>query len=414
MFFDLRSGDSELVLWLVQKLQSLQGGDFMPALGAEVADLENQGNRVFDIPATALYPQAKFVVGERLCLGLIAGTSLVTQANNLLQYWRRSSFFGTNSTIPPSAGAIYNNYERPVVFPNLTIPPRMILAGYSYGGVCAEVLMAYYRSFFGASDFSLVTFGAPKAWQDNLSNFSALADRTRYMTTTDPIPLLPPRVGASVAMIVAEGVLRIREFELYFQQNGGVVVDSAGNLTSSTFPPGGSIQGVVNMATFIFKWATDRAPSHWIDSYVTAISNWRARVASPAPRVVVHAPAETRNDQSRRDANRDAARARQVIVEAGAAQNAPSLAVPPEQAFKTFKIEGAWWVLFGGFPVAVGGTRKRAGAMALRGNEFLRRLQRMAGVDVNALASLLPIYLAAASTPDNGFVPPINDTSNLG
>ena len=110
---------------------------------------------------------------------------------------------------------------------------------------------------------------------------------------------------------------------------------------------------------------------------------------------------------SRASVAREITQVESVIAESGREQNAAPLVVPPGRAFRNVRVGRQWYVFFGDLPVAAGPTRKRAGRMAVLGNDFLRRLQRQGAVDVNALASQFSAYLVAASAIDGGFVPPI-------
>jgi len=232
------------------------------------------------------------------------------------------------------------------------------------------------------------------------------------MNDDDPVPLLPPQLPSSIPFAAGLGTEVLSRWESFVHGGGGIVLDRDGHPRQDVLPPLGRVDAAVSLAAWVLKSATDRSSPHALEEYVRRLTLMQPLVTPPVSERIVQSPVERTHTVDRPSSNRQVEQWRDTIVHTGATQNQAALKVPPERAFQTIKVDGLWWVVFGGFLVAVGPTRKRAGAMATRGNEFLRRLQRMAGVDVQALQTLLPIYLEAASAPNNGFEPLIVPIAN--
>lgn len=184
-------------------------------------------------------------------------------------------------------------------------------------------------------------------------------------------------------------------------------MNSDGTTEDSPTPPMGSINFAASLANWLWDIYNGRETVHDLPTYVARLGNVVTRTNPPLSARVVESGPEPRTSISRRDANRSIQEGIDSIIRVASAQNAARLAVPPQRAFRPVKIGPIWWVTFGGQLVAVGPRRRNCGLMCVRGNAFLTRLQRMGGVDGAALAGLLVDYIAAASTPDNGFSPTI-------
>lgn len=394
--------------FLADQLLILSGAGNPSTIGANILADTGRANSQGPIPATNRFPAGWWVRDVDKTYIFIRGTENLQQATNYV-YW-----LGGQSTISvggfPSANYLTDsndNYLSPIQALDVGQPGTLLTAGHSLGGVFAQHLMLSSRVRNIRSARSAVTFGSPKFLRSNTIDFYVGLDFTRWMNNNDPVPGCPPAVVTNIASFASLYPFDLQNWSACRQGVGGVSMAPDGTTQDLPVPPYGTIDFGASLANWLWNIYQGVNTVHDLPEYQARLANVVTRTMPPESAIVVESGPQRAESLTRQDANRTIDAAVQTIIHTGALQNASALVVPPQRAFIPVKIGAIWWVTFGGHLVAVGPRRKAAGLMCVRGNEFLRRLQRMAGVDGNGLSRLLSDYIASASTPDNGFIPTI-------
>lgn len=407
MIFDHDGTDVELSLFVARQLEILASLADPSVIGVNVAQVSGLPNTQFHRDSNNVAPAMHYVMSDSFGVVFLSGVDSVLQAAGIVGAWSVPIPFPGIGYMPQFFSQRASEIAEFMTAGGRPIPPRLYFTGHSYGGLLAQATMRYFQFYgFGLSRLA-ISFGAPRCGGSAFKATLASSSNTRWMNDTDPVPLLPPDVPASLSYGVGLPNLVLDSWSRFDHAGGGIVLDPLGNSSPGVLPPLGITEGGASLVNWLYKAATDQSSTHNIAEYSRRLNLLRPRTVPPATVTVRVGQPEPSHSGGRASTNRQIKEWTDTIVHTGAAQNASVLRVPQERAFRTLKVDELWWVTFGGFLVAVGPTRKRAGAMAVRGNEFLRRLQRMAAVDTIALGNLMPIYLDAASTPGNGFEPPI-------
>jgi len=413
MIFDKDPSDPACAKFAAEQIAILDSENDKSQIGVNVAAISDQGNTQGTIPDSLFGPRVHYVAARDFSVIFIGGTRTLEQATNLVSAWSENENADTAFGIPNSLWDWSFRMSQLLGVRGFPTNLRTYVFGHSLGGVLAQVYAVQWRSYRNAGTILPTSFGSPRVGRAPMRDYLRNQVNVRWMLDNDPVPLLPPAFPFSFPFLAVAGYSVIQKWESLVHAHGGIVVDALGRSLPGVVPPLGTVEGAGALAAWLLKVATDQASNHSIGKYVERLTLLAQSAVPPTTIRVVEGPGEVQNTTPRQEQNQAARAYADTIVRTGAAQNAAALRVPRERAFTTFKSEGFWYVAFGGIPVAVGGTRKRASMMAIRGNEYLRRLQRMAGVDIAALNFLMPIYLQSASTEGNGFNPLIKDMSSL-
>jgi len=282
------------------------------------------------------------------------------------------------------------------------------VGGWSFGGAVASVLPSVAKAL-GHVDalWSVVTFGAPRVGGPALCrDIRDNSQGARWMVSTDPIPLVPPRVADFPPILALFGIRGCTRAENFLHPWGGVDLLPGGRIEPNNVPA----QGVVNFVSGITQWLlsedNDPANSHWIGNYRAMI---QAAMPNRAPDVGVHGAApEQPQARARRELAERAAGIVANIQVLGQNQGAVPVVIPDGLAFQWYKLGGLYITALGDQTIATSNTKKRARHLANAGNEFLKRLQTQAVVNPVILADQMTQYLGLASTPESGFQPQLN------
>jgi len=407
MLFDNDGSYPPLSKWFAQQLAFLEAGSDPSLIGAAAADVSGESNEQGDILDSDQMPYWHWINSQSFSVFMFTGTNSIAQAANLVSAWSQRVPNDTYPGLPTLMDSM--GFRVGSLMTGLGKRPanRVFFVGHSLGGVIAQAAAAMWKRSRPSNAVLSVTFGSPRVGDRRFASTQSQNSNTRWMNDDDPVPLLPPSIPASISYAVGLGNEVIGRWEQFIHGGGGVILDSNGNPAPGELPPLGHIAGGASLANWVLKTAQAGSSAHQMSAYYDRLNQLVNRVAPAMPASVREAPAEPSrtNDRHTHNAQTDAFIA--TIVHTGALQQNGPLIVPLDRPFKTIKFDGLWWVTFGGQLVAVGPTRKRAGRMAVLGNDFLRRIQRQAGVDTVALKQLFGEYLDAASIPDNGFSPVI-------
>ncbi len=407
MLFDNDGAYPPLSRWFAQQLAFLEAGSDPSLIGVSAAEISGESNSQGDFASGATIPKYHWINSQSFSVMLFTGTDSIDQAVNLVSAWSQRVPNNTFPGLPTAMNDMANIVTSRMTTQGRVPANRVFFVGHSLGGVVAQASAAVWKRSRPSSSVLSVSFGAPRVGDRRFAQSQSQNSNTRWMNDDDPVPLLPPSIPASLSYAVGLGNEVIGRWEQFVHGGGGVVLDVNGNPTAGELPPRGQIAGGASLANWVLKTAQGGVTSHSMSDYYDRLNMLVNRTAPPMPVHVREAAAEPSRVNDRHTHNQATDAFIANIVHTGATQQQGPIVVPPDRPFKTVKFDGLWWVTFGGQLVAVGGTRKRAGRMAVLGNDFLRRIQRQAGVDTVALKQLFSDYLDAASIPDNGFSPVI-------
>lgn len=409
MVLEHASADPRVALFLAEQLQILRSGADPSAIGNNIARDRNTVTTQGDIPGTEIFPRGWWVREADRTYLFILGCQQLSHATHYISYmgspWTSLQTGVTGTGYLVSAR---DHYLAPITAVDQNQAGNLLVAGHSLGGALAQDVADAARIRRIRTGHSVVTFGSPKIAESNVQ-FQVLQHQNviRWMVDSDPVPDIPPAVVTNLASVAALGVGQLQEFATARHTPGGVSINSLGITQDVPTPP----MSVLNFGASLINWlwniSQQRETVHDLPEYIRRLQLVVALTTPPLHAEVIASGPEPAANASRRNANRQMQDSVDRIIRVAATQNASQLGVPPDRAFNTYKIGPFWWVEFNGQIVAVGPRRKQAGLMARLGNQFLRRLQRMGGVDVNGLTEMLRLYLIAAAAPDSGFTPAI-------
>jgi len=407
MLFDNDGAYPPLSQFFAQQLGILESGSDPATVGLAIGEVAGQGNSQLITAGNSRIPPYWIYKAEGYAIVFIGGTEDISQAATLVTAWSRripnDTFAGLPDLMDSTAFAIIARFQS---FGPPT-PGRVFFVGHSYGGVLAQAAAAVFKSRNPSVSVLSVTFGAPRTGDRRFTAMQSRDSNTRWMNDDDPVPLLPPSIPAAISYASGLGNEVIGRWEQFVHGGGGVVLDSAGNPTPGELPPFGTISGGASLAGWLVKAGEGGITAHSMSTYYDRLTMLVNRTAPPMPSRVSEARAEPSrvNDRHTQNVQIDAWVGN--IVHTGAAQQQPPIVVPENRPFKKVRFQGLWWITFGDELVAVAPNKKRAGRFCVIGNDFLRRHQRLAGVDTEAMKKLYADYIDAARIPDNGFVPAI-------
>lgn len=407
MIFDNDGRYPPLSSFLAQQLAFLEAGTDPSLIGIAIAEKTGESNEQRVRVGTSVAPTFAMFKGGGVGVVLWAGTENLSQAGFLVSDWStripNDTFPGLPANMDNVAFQAIQQYQ---AFGPLE-PQRVFWVGHSYGGALAQAAAAKYKSLRPSIATLSVSYGAPRVGDHRFAVLQRQNSNTRWMNDDDGIPLLPPSIPPAILFAAGLGAEVIGRWEQFEHGGGGVVLDSAGNATAGELPPRGVLQTGANLVSTIFKMMTDPHSAHSMSTYYDRLNLLASRTNPPAHNPTPTAAVEPDRRTHTHTQNQQMETFVDTIVHTGLTQQNGPIVIPDDRHFKKVKFEGLWWVLFGDQLILVAPTRRRAGRFCVIGNDFLRRLHRMAGVDTESLKVLFGEYLAAAVVPDNGFVPTI-------
>jgi len=407
MIFDESSESPRLALFCARMLRDQEAGADVNDIGLAIAAESKLAVQSWNHPSGAVRPRMTYHANSQFGIWLISGTDDMTQVAALVSAY---SLRIPNDTFPGLPNYFHDQgfgigqLQHAVGRPD---PQRVYYVGHSLGGALAQATCAMEERSIPRVNHLSVTFGSPRVGDDRFRQRLTRNSNTRWMNDDDSVPLLPPELPASIQFASGLGNEVLGRWASFVHGGGGVVCDFDGRPRSDVIPPFGVITGGASLVAWAFKAMIDSSTSHSMTEYVRRLQLLVGLVTPPVQARVVPSQPERNHTSDRASTNRQVQVWRSTIINTGVEQNKGPLVVPDDRAFQTLKVDGFWYTTFGGALVAIGPTRKRASLLATRGNYFLHRLQRMGGVDINALKFLFPIYLDAASSADGGFKPRI-------
>jgi hypothetical protein len=284
------------------------------------------------------------------------------------------------------------------------------VSGWSLGGAVAEVLALNWISTLGYTP-NVVTFGSPRAIdQADATRLDANRNVIRWMTDSDPVPLIPPSFAEAPSVALLYGVRASRRIAQFVHPGGGLSLDGVGNPSNAVVPPNAVLNISGSVASFISGEDSVFGDAHAIAEYVRRLTALVQSENTTHRRPPAGAPTEHPNPTHEREMNRVVRAQAAALFKQASVQDAREVVVPPTFGFVAFRSSGLWMVALGDQAVAIGPSRRRARAFAREGNKWIRRMLTMGVTEAEALQTQLADFLTQAQDPTSGIVPTLATT----
>jgi hypothetical protein len=360
------------------------------------------------VPGTALCPT--FYYGQTSTRGLLLvdGVATLAQGVNL---WA-----GFAPLINPPSGSPVNRWadaaaDAIVEFILLKYPlyaNLQLCAGHSGGGMIANLVAIKLQRRNRNVVPWVHTFGSPRIAGDPLAADLRYTNVVRWMNDTDPVPLLPPRVGDVPALVFTLPINAWIWFARFAHSYGGIELDPNGVEEPAELPSLAVLSPGSSMGAWLVSLEGTAQNTHSIMEYARRLRRLSATLNPPIGPVLRFAPEEEVTSSPTRLVQRQEATFAATVNVIAERQNASPVYVPTIQAFRAFRNGRTWVVAFGDQIIVISGTKRSARACARTMNAAFRRLQHQAVVDPIGFQEQLGEYLAAARDPASGFVPTMN------
>lgn len=286
---------------------------------------------------------------------------------------------------------------------------RNFFTGHSFGGALATALMACLIDTDHPTDYTCITFGAPRAGGGNMVALLQHADIGRYMNDSDPVTILPPgrlEVGNYVITVAPRDLQRWSRF---CHTVGGISINAEGVLSAAVTPANITIPQAISLARWIYTLSVGANSSHNLSSYINrmalAVSNAANARFTLQPKAPVEAQHVIPIKQAQQHVFQAEARLRPEVQHV---ENS-HVTIPRVNHARIERSGRFWSVSFGGAIISSGMSKTNAKRLRDSLNTMLRRLQRQGMVDVATLQEQITAYLALASDPTSGFEPQLNN-----
>jgi Lipase (class 3) len=283
-----------------------------------------------------------------------------------------------------------------------------VFCGWSLGGCEAMqvALNGILQGLWGMPD--IATFGSPRFGCTAICrNFDARRI-VRWMTDTDPVTLLPPRVGDMPILPAIYGVNATIRMGNFVHAPGGVAIDVNGNMANAETAPLAPSAFPLQIGSWLIGADASDGSPHFIGTYASRLQLWMDNHPPNNPPTRGFEPIEKTGQVSGATLSQQARAQETALFVNAAIQEQAVQAVPPDLLFKAVRINRLWYVTMGGSVVSIAPNKRRARGFANAGNDFLRRTLREGYVDTDQLTNSMRGWLTAAQDPTSGITPLIS------
>lgn len=292
----------------------------------------------------------------------------------------------------------------------LSATRNFVFAGWSLGG-CEAMQCALDGADIGNWPMPrIATFGSPRFGNAALARRFGTSNMVRWMTDTDPVPILPPRVTDMPILPAIYGIQSTLRMGNFVHVTGGVSINPTGVISEAETPPLAPAAFPLTLASWLAGADAASGSPHWIGTYATRLRLWIADHPENLSPVRVYAPIEPTGQSTRGHTAREQAAQEAMIFDQASAQEAVHNRIPRELLFHAVRVNRMWYVTFKGDVIAIGPTKKRAQGFAASGNDFLHRSLKEGYVDTDQLANSFRQWLSAAQDTGSGITPTIAGT----
>jgi len=404
MFFDRQVNSPLMAVFAVNQLAKLvlqtAQANIDQALTAETGG--NFNSRVIggdaSLPSTYVGGSGPFVFVA------ISGSQNIAQASgyaaSLLDPGGNPRGDPSNEYCRVAANVIYNNMA------GLLAPGgrEVVIAGHSLGGAIAY----YLARQITRADFAMpkvLTFGAPRPGGRFVSDTFPPRFLGRYFMSNDAVVLIPPRRIETWSVLGGWTYPNIYNMASYRHPAGGLEIDSTGlQINEREVPAFANASPARDIGQWLLSQYQTSNP-HSLSNYTSKLLIYLGSHPPADNLPTFGSKEEARGDVTQGHFNRIRQEQASAIVNLANRQGASNPLVPLAYEFVAKKSGPLWVVEWQGSQVTVAPTKKRARALANSANEFLRRLQVQGSVNSAAILQQMLQYLAAAASPDLGFVP---------
>jgi Lipase (class 3) len=338
---------------------------------------------------------------------LIDGATTFQMGLSCLSGFFQVSPAGFNTWANDAAQALYNELLRVGRWQSTA---SFVVGGYSAGGMVGTLLADQRWRRDVTRRVGIHTFGSPRVTTRALADSEENLPCVRWMSTDDPIPLLPLRFADAPWVVAVQGPIAAIQAGTYCHWAGGWELIPGQVGRRAELPSTAAVSPVSSLGAWLTSSDQAIVGSHSIGGYSQAMILEYNLIVNANANPLRWSPPEVSDTQQRRFYNQQQREVAASIASAEERQNAYPVQIPQGNVWVAVRLGRVWTVQFGGVQVAISRSKKAAKGLARLMNEAFRRLQRTAVVDPNALTTQLDGYLVAASDPTGAFRPVLNTT----
>ncbi len=287
---------------------------------------------------------------------------------------------------------------------------KLIFCGWSLGGcVAMQVALAGIDSGLWTMP-DIATFGSPRIGGLSTARRFNLQKITRWMTDTDPIPSVPPRVADMPILPMVYGIRATLRMGNFVHAPGGVSISPDGVFTDTETAPLAATNFPLGVGAWLLGSDAASGSPHQLGSYATRLRAWVAAHPDNNNPQRISTPIETTGQVSKARLSQAQAASERALFVNGAQQEKPAAKIPKELLFRAVRLNRLWYVLMGEQIVAIAPRKIRARGIANAGNDFLRRNLRQGYVNVPGMLHALEGWFASAEDAGSGITPTISSS----
>lgn len=283
---------------------------------------------------------------------------------------------------------------------------RLVLAGYSYGGVLAEITAVLSNRPGQWKAVEVCTFGAFRPGDATFATSLQAVSVHRWMNDNDPVPRFPPHMQEAPFAVVTVGPFTAAVWMQYVQTGGGLMLTTTGSFQPADVPTARLTPADVDLLLWLSGIDSGLVAGHSIALYAERLSKAQALLKPGENGLLMGSPAEPfvpPVQQLFQAAIADAA----ALTSSSSAKGAklvPYIPVPYRP--KAVVVAGAFQVSWMGFTICTCPTKSAAKTTAKYLFKFLRVVQQDSTMSVSQLANAWAAFWAVAVSSSLGFDPP--------
>jgi hypothetical protein len=413
MFLDSAPGNAQGALSRIQVLRTLRGDtDTVFGDAAMVADGLRPDGSYFSVRTPAC-PAAYLAWSGQSLFAFVDGIDTDQMGAAIWDAYLGSYYSSTDQPQNAwfAAAASYLNTIFTAL--NLATFRNIYLTGYSAGGAIACYMSTLFPSELPRQAIYVSTFGSPKPGGRDFAASVNGYTIARWMNFDDPVPLVPPTLGAWVRITAGISVAQNRTLASYRQTDGGLNVTDAAVITPAVGPSAVNLQPSDAVGRWLNALQTLPSSGHSLNQYLARINLAVTNRTVPASGGFTGGDDDPTPEPTRRQVIKVYDAAQAGVIAFAQPGGEAQVVIPQGQSFYAQRDGRIWNVYFGGQQVASAPFKKRAHHLARVGNDFLKSLQIEGQVRTDTLAGLFQLYLDEASKGGNGFDPPMNAVNNM-
>lgn len=288
---------------------------------------------------------------------------------------------------------------------NFRLSEHLDVVGYSAGGAVGMALVGELIRIENFPTLKLSTFGAPRTGKTYLRDALSNLDMCRWMTSADPIPLVPLRLQDAPQIALIVPTLIALSWSSFCHPYSGLAVKPNGDILPAVLPPDAEASPVSSVASWLWGIEDDNTNPHSLVSYFNALTAAMAQEENQNQPVISGGHGEQPNDVRSREVQAARRRSEAAVFTAASNQTAVNPTIPEPVLFVPYRQGRVWYVSFGDQTIIIAGPEKRARHIARAGNDFVRSLLKQACVSPETILGQLNAFMVLAQDPTSGIAP---------